>query len=49
MEKPRLIGELTAQADRAGFTVLLGHCIELGAEGFRSRRCSPVRWAESGR
>jgi ATP/maltotriose-dependent transcriptional regulator MalT len=31
--KTRLIGELTAQADRAGFTVLLGHCIELGAEG----------------
>src|ERR1700733_12006709 len=31
--KTRLIGELTAQADRGGFTVLLGHCIELGAEG----------------
>src|ERR1700722_12703081 len=31
--KTRLIGELTAQADRSGFTVLLGHCIELGAEG----------------
>ena len=31
--KTRLIGELTDQAGRAGFTVLLGHCIELGAEG----------------
>ena len=31
--KTRLIRELTAQADRAGFTVLIGHCIELGAEG----------------
>ena len=31
--KTRLIGELAAQAGRAGFTVLLGHCIELGAEG----------------
>ena len=31
--KTRLLGELAGQADRAGFTVLLGHCIELGAEG----------------
>jgi DNA-binding CsgD family transcriptional regulator/tetratricopeptide (TPR) repeat protein len=31
--KTRLLGELAAQAGRAGFTVLLGHCIELGAEG----------------
>jgi DNA-binding CsgD family transcriptional regulator/tetratricopeptide (TPR) repeat protein len=31
--KTRLIGELTAQAGRGGFTVLPGHCIELGAEG----------------
>jgi DNA-binding CsgD family transcriptional regulator len=31
--KTRLLGELAGQADRAGFTVLVGHCIELGAEG----------------
>src|SRR5580704_9316922 len=31
--KTRLIGELSARADSAGFTVLLGHCIELGAAG----------------
>ena len=31
--KTRLLGELAVQADRAGFTVLLGHCIELGADG----------------
>ena len=31
--KTRLVGELAAQADDAGFTVLLGHCIELGAAG----------------
>jgi len=31
--KTRLIGELAAQAAEAGFTVLIGHCIELGAEG----------------
>jgi predicted ATPase len=31
--KTRLIGELAAQAGSAGFTVLVGHCIELGAEG----------------
>jgi AAA ATPase domain len=31
--KTRLLGELAAQAEGAGFTVLLGHCIELGAEG----------------
>jgi predicted ATPase len=27
--KTRLVGELTARAGSAGFTVLLGHCIEL--------------------
>ncbi len=31
--KTRLLGELAGQAGRAGFTVLVGHCIELGAEG----------------
>jgi predicted ATPase/DNA-binding CsgD family transcriptional regulator len=31
--KTRLVGELTARAGSAGFTVLLGHCIELGAAG----------------
>ena len=31
--KTRLVGELAAQAAEAGFTVLIGHCIELGAEG----------------
>jgi ATP/maltotriose-dependent transcriptional regulator MalT len=31
--KTRLVGELAAQAAGAGFTVLIGHCIELGAEG----------------
>ena len=31
--KTRLVGELAARADSAGFTVLLGHCIELGAAG----------------
>jgi DNA-binding CsgD family transcriptional regulator/tetratricopeptide (TPR) repeat protein len=31
--KTRLAGELAARAAAAGFTVLVGHCIELGAEG----------------
>jgi DNA-binding CsgD family transcriptional regulator len=31
--KTRLVGELTAHAADAGFTVLTGHCVELGAEG----------------
>ena len=31
--KTRLVGELAAQAAAAGFTVLTGQCIELGAEG----------------
>jgi DNA-binding CsgD family transcriptional regulator len=31
--KTRLIAELAAQAESAGFIVLPGHCIELGAEG----------------
>jgi DNA-binding CsgD family transcriptional regulator len=31
--KTRLVGELTAHAAEAGFTVLTGHCVELGAEG----------------
>jgi ATP/maltotriose-dependent transcriptional regulator MalT len=31
--KTRLAGELTARAAADGFTVLTGHCIELGAEG----------------
>jgi hypothetical protein len=31
--KTRLVEELAAQASGAGFTVLVGHCIELGAEG----------------
>jgi predicted ATPase len=31
--KTRLVGELVAQAADDGFRVLVGHCIELGAEG----------------
>lgn len=31
--KTRLVEELSARASRAGYTVLTGHCIELGAEG----------------
>jgi DNA-binding CsgD family transcriptional regulator len=31
--KTRLVSELAAQADGSGFTVLTGHCVELGAEG----------------
>ena len=31
--KTRLVAELTAHAADAGFTVLTGHCVELGAEG----------------
>jgi DNA-binding CsgD family transcriptional regulator len=31
--KTRLVGELAARASDAGFMVLVGHCIELGAEG----------------
>jgi len=31
--KTRLVDELAAQASDAGFMVLVGHCIELGAEG----------------
>jgi predicted ATPase len=31
--KTRLAGEFAAKASEAGFTVLVGHCIELGAEG----------------
>jgi len=31
--KTRLVGELAGQASDAGFMVLVGHCIELGAEG----------------
>ena len=34
--KTRLVGELAARADSAGFTVLLGHFIELGAAGLPS-------------
>ena len=40
--KTRLVGELAAQAAEAGFTVLIGHCIELGAEGLLALgRCWP--------
>ncbi len=31
--KTRLVGELAAHAASSGFTVLTGHCVELGAEG----------------
>ncbi|MGH3236138.1 MAG: ATP-binding protein, partial [Streptosporangiaceae bacterium] len=31
--KTRLVGELAGYAAGAGFTVLTGHCVELGAEG----------------
>jgi predicted ATPase len=31
--KTRLVSELTARAAEAGFTVLTGHCVELGAAG----------------
>ena len=31
--KTRLVTELTGQLDGSGFTVLTGHCVELGAEG----------------
>ncbi|HET9968667.1 MAG TPA: AAA family ATPase [Streptosporangiaceae bacterium] len=31
--KTRLVSELAAHADGSGFTVLTGHCVELGAEG----------------
>ena len=31
--KTRLVSELAARAGQAGFTVLTGHCVELGAEG----------------
>ncbi len=31
--KTRFVSELAARASAAGFTVLVGHCIELGAEG----------------
>ena len=31
--KTRVVSELAARASAAGFTVLVGHCIELGAEG----------------
>src|SRR5216683_348219 len=31
--KTRLSGELAGQAAGSGFRVLVGHCIELGAEG----------------
>jgi predicted ATPase len=31
--KTRIVSELAAQAAAAGFTVLSGHCIELGSEG----------------
>ena len=31
--KTRLVTELAGQADGSGFTVLTGHCVELGAEG----------------
>ncbi len=31
--KTRLVTELAARADGSGFTVLTGHCVELGAEG----------------
>jgi DNA-binding CsgD family transcriptional regulator/tetratricopeptide (TPR) repeat protein len=31
--KTRLVTELAGQLDRSGFTVLTGHCVELGAEG----------------
>jgi DNA-binding CsgD family transcriptional regulator len=31
--KTRLAGELSGDAAEAGFTVLTGHCVELGAEG----------------
>jgi predicted ATPase len=31
--KTRLVAELARQATEAGFTVLTGHCVELGAEG----------------
>ena len=31
--KTRLVSELAAQAAEAGFTVLTGYCVELGAEG----------------
>jgi predicted ATPase len=35
VDKTRLVGELAAQAAGAGFSVLIGHCIELGADGMR--------------
>jgi DNA-binding CsgD family transcriptional regulator/tetratricopeptide (TPR) repeat protein len=31
--KTRLVAELAGHADGSGFTVLTGHCVELGAEG----------------
>jgi ATP/maltotriose-dependent transcriptional regulator MalT len=31
--KTRLVNELAGRAEGAGFTVLTGHCVELGAEG----------------
>ncbi|HEY1005002.1 MAG TPA: ATP-binding protein, partial [Streptosporangiaceae bacterium] len=31
--KTRLVTELAGQAADSGFTVLAGHCVELGAEG----------------
>src|SRR4051794_32119378 len=31
--KTRLVTELTGYVDGSGFTVLTGHCVELGAEG----------------
>jgi len=31
--KTRLVSELAGRADGSGFTVLTGHCVELGAEG----------------
>jgi DNA-binding CsgD family transcriptional regulator/tetratricopeptide (TPR) repeat protein len=31
--KTRLVSELAGHADGSGFTVLTGHCVELGAEG----------------
>jgi len=46
--KTRLVDELAAQASDAGFRVLVGHCIELGAEGLplapslRCCACSPA-------
>ncbi len=44
--KTRLVTELAGQAADSGFTVLAGHCVELGAEGLPLARSSTrcARW-----